>query len=66
MPINLGPDEDALDARWFSLIRSNNNLIVENCFDKVQLKQDGLAHSFRVNDLKQGTYNLDFVSGHTE
>jgi len=66
LPINLGPGESKLDPRWFSLIRSVNNVIIEDMFKKVKLTAVGnMGHSFTCQ-LQQGTYDLDFVSGHTE
>lgn len=49
-------------------IRTNNGVIIEDWFDNIKLEHCGDAkmgyHKISVGALQQGTYSLEFVSGH--
>jgi hypothetical protein len=68
MPINLRKDYNQLERKWFSVIRSNNAVIVEDWFDAAILEhfgdEDSGYHTFRIPGLQQGSYSISFVSGH--
>jgi hypothetical protein len=67
MPINLRKNCNELERRWFSIIRGNNEIIVEEWFNKVELNHYGDEntgyHTFKVKDLQAGKYELNFLNG---
>jgi hypothetical protein len=49
-----------LDRKYLSVTRSNDGLIIDDWFDKVQLMQSGDSlfgyHYLKIDDLAQGEY----------
>lgn len=50
------------------LTYSQNGMMIEDWFDKIQLNHNGDEHTgyyyIQIDDLAQGDYKLNFVSGH--
>ena len=55
LPIIMRRDETTLRRKWLSLVRTINNVVVEDCFEAVQLKHHGDEktgyHSISVDSL---------------
>ena len=53
LPVNLRPGEEKLSRRWFSCIRSNilNDIVLEDLFDQVVLKEHKGYHTFVMPNL---------------
>ena len=54
-PINLRSNETTLRREWFSLIKTIDGNVIENCFDQVKLVHNGDAqsgyHTFKIPGL---------------
>jgi hypothetical protein len=73
MPINLRKNQEKLERRWFSVIRYNNGVIVEDWFDQTVLNsgklptvRKGSRQFFKDQDpnkISQSGYNTFKIDG---